>query len=218
MIVSASIELVIRSIQSFVLTFQGEFPTLSRVQNSLRRVVLNSGFLADEVSFITLEHILQTFDTSMRVSTFPKESFGAIAARVVVMGLDFVYLAYCHMVVAADMAVEYIFDTNILEQDRVDFLSAHTLMTNIDYMWYDLGNNFQFILYVIGNFDKGNNPFDSIRTPIVLDCELSKVSLNKQLPFSKAFGCFYYNFAKISTPIIAAPIPFNLLCHVSDVA
>lgn len=211
MIVSASIELVIRSIQSFVLTFQGEFPTLSRVQNSLRRVVLNSGFLADEVSFITLEHILQTFDTSMRVSTFPKESFGAIAARVVVMGLDFAYLAYCHMVVAADMAVEYIFDTNILEQDRVDFLSAHTLMTNIDYMWYDLGNNFQFILYVIGNFDKGNNPFDSIRTPIVLDCELSKVSLNKQLPFSKAFGCFYYNFAKISTPIIAAPIPFNLL-------
>ena len=211
MIISASIELAIRSIQSFVLTFQGQFPTLSKVQNSLRRVVLNSGFLADEIAFITIEHILQTFDSSMRVTTFPKESFGAIAARVAVMGLDFAYMAYCHMVVAADMAVEYIFDTNILEQDRVDFLSAHTLMSNIDYMWYDLGNNFQFVLYVIGNFDKGNNPFDSIRTPVVLDCELSKVSLNQELPFSKAFGCFYYNFAKISTPIVAAPIPFNLL-------
>lgn len=211
MIISASIELVIRSVQSFVLTFQGQFPTLSKVQNSLRRIVLNSGFLMDEIAFLTIEHILQTFDSSMRVTTFPKESFGAVAARVVVMGLDFAYMAYCHIVVAADMAVEYIFDTKLLEQDRVDFLSAHTLMSNIDYLWYDLANNFQFVLYVIGNFDKGNNPFDSIRTPIVLDCELSKVSLNEELPFSKAFACFYYNFAKISTPIIGVPIPFNLL-------
>ena len=211
LIASASIELVIRSIQSFVLTFQGEFPTMSKVQNSLRRVVLNGGFLIDEVSFIVIENVLQTFDTSIRVTTYPKESFGAVAARVIVMGLDFSYMGYCHAVVAADMAVEYVFGTNLLEQDRIDFVSAHSLMSNIDYLWYDLANNFQFFIYVIGNFNKGNNPFDSIRTPTVLDCELSKVSLNQELPFSKAFACFYYNFAKISTPIIAVPIPFNLL-------
>ena len=105
LIISGAVEFVVRSLQSFINTFQGEFPTMEKVHNSAKRLLLNIGFFVDEIAFITLEKLLQTFDTSIRVRVYPKESVGAIIARYFVMNIDILHLVYKNTIVILDKGI-----------------------------------------------------------------------------------------------------------------
>ena len=209
LIISGAVEFVIRSLQTFINTFQGEFPTMDKVHNSIKRLLLNIGFFVDEIAFITLENLLQTFDTSIRVRVYPKESVGAIIARYIVFGLDILHLVYKNTIVIADSAIENIFGTRLLQGNRIDYLHMHSVMSSYDFLIYDIANNLQFFMYVSANFQKNQNPFDTITTPIELDCELATVSNTRNVPLWKSSSCFIYTFSKLLTPIAFVPIPIN---------
>jgi len=209
LIISGAVEFVVRSLQSFINTFQGEFPTMEKVHNSAKRLLLNIGFFVDEIAFITLEKLLQTFDTSIRVRVYPKESVGAIIARYFVMNIDILHLVYKNTIVILDKGIESIFGTRLLQGDRIDYLHMHSLISSYDYFVYDLANNIQFFMYVSANFKKNQNPFDTITTPIELDCELTTVSNTRNIPLWKSASCFIYAFSKLLTPIAIVPIPIN---------
>ena len=211
LIVSGILELVVRVLQSFVNTFQGQFPLLEKPHNSIKRLILNIGFFADEILFISITHIVQTFDTTLKVRIFPDESLGSVAARSVVLLVDAGYLAYRNVVVAVDKAIEDVFGTRLLPGNRGDYVHMHSLVSNYDYMTYDTANNMQYFLYIMTNFKKDVNPFDSITTPTRLECDLSKVSVVKNVPLHQSLSCFYYAFSKVVMPIPVLPIPLNLM-------
>ena len=150
---------------------QGQFPLLEKPHNSIKRLILNIGFFADEILLISITHIVQTFDTRSRFVFFQTSRWDRlrrVRSCLSTLGIWRIEISLSRWTKRLKMCLEHVC---CLKTVAIMFICIRSCQITII---HDTANNMQYFLYIMTNFKKDVNPFDSITTPTRLECDLSK--------------------------------------------